>query len=270
MKSRLFILTMTLITAFTALEAEIVEAGRFKELLRYLNKETLLLVDIDDTLLIPAQTLGTDVWFLARLAHHKERCSDHETALDRALAEWEAVRHLTEVKIVEEGTEELLAALQRDNMRVMGLTTQGLALATRTINQLHTLNIDLSKTAPSVGDHYFINGVQGVLYRRGILFTSGTAKGEALIKLFNLLDYHPKQVVFINDKESHLRDVERSLEEKGIAFVGLRYAYSDKRVASFNKKLAEIQWNYSTFSHLLSDEEASLLLERNSCLLQRP
>src|SRR4051812_39411252 len=99
--------------------------------------------------------------------------------------------------------------MQKNNTPVIGLTTQGLTLATRTVMQLKSLSIDLSKTAPSAQDFYFLNGQNGVLYRQGILFTSGTPKGEALIKFLDTVGYHPKRVVFINDKKNHLQDMEK-------------------------------------------------------------
>jgi|GEM_PF-5944812 len=51
---------------------------------------------------------------------------------EKALAKWEAVRHLTQVKIVEEGTQAIISSLQDKGLKMMALTTQGLALATRT------------------------------------------------------------------------------------------------------------------------------------------
>ncbi len=245
------------------LNGEIIETKNFKEITHHIHPETLVILDIDDTLLVPVQTLGTDAWFLSRLDHHFQLKKDHFLALDQALAEWEAIRHITNVKIVEEGTEEIINDMQKENIVIMGLTTQGLALATRTVVQLKSLSIDLSKTAPSDQDSYFINGQNGVLYRQGILFTSGTSKGEALIKLLDMINYHPKDVVFINDKKNNLQDVEKSVELRNMHFIGLRYSYSDQRVANFNQEIAEIQWTHSTFDHLLSDEEASVLLNRD-------
>jgi hypothetical protein len=70
--------------------------------------------------------------------------------------------------------------------------------------------------------------------------------------------------VFINDKKTHLKDVEGVVSPKGISFTGLRYSYSDQRVAKFNKDIADIQWNQSTFHHILSDEEAEALRSPNS------
>lgn len=243
--------------------ADIVEIGKFHEVENYICPDTLFIVDIDDTLLIPVQTLGTDVWFLSRLQYHL-LYSDQDQALDRALAEWEAVRHLTQVKILEEGTAEIIQKLQNKKIALIGLTTQGLALTTRTIEQLQSLSIDLSLTAPSAEDYYFMNGKQGVLYKKGILFTAGTSKGEALLKLLDKVGDAPQHVVFINDKKTHLEEVEKSVESRNISFTGLRYSYSDQRVAHFSQEIADIQWKYSTFEHLLSDEEAySLLNQKN-------
>lgn len=249
-------------TICSSLFGIIIETENFTKINNYINLETLVILDIDDTLLIPVQTLGTDVWFVHRLKHHLKSTEDYSLALDEALAEWEAVRHLTNVKLVEESTADVIKKMQNDHIIVMGLTTQGLALTTRTLMQLKSLNIDLSKTAPSQEDHYFINGQHGVLYRQGILFTSGTSKGEALIKFLDIIDYRVKHIVFINDKKIHLQDVERSLITKGMNFTGLRYSYSDQRVANFHQEIADIQWTYSTFDHMISDQEAMLLLER--------
>jgi hypothetical protein len=87
---------------------------------------------------------------------------------------------------------------------MMGLTTQALTRAACTSQQLKSLNIDLTKTAPSQEDHYFNMGQSG-LDRHGILFTSGSPKGEAVLKFLGHINYRPKQIVFINDKGLILR-----------------------------------------------------------------
>jgi hypothetical protein len=47
----------------------------------------------------------------------------------------------------------------------------------------------------------------------------------------------------------------------GNKIVGLRYGYSDARKAAFCPEIAELQFTHSTFAHLLSDEEALLLMQ---------
>lgn len=258
---KFFYLTAFFLAIFLNLSAKIVETGHFNEITQYVTPDTLVILDIDDTLLIPAQALGTDVWFRERLKHYQDQEEKPLIALDKALAEWEAVRQLTRVVLVEKGTDEVVKSLQKNHTVVMGLTTQGLALATCTINQLASLNIDLSLTAPYKDDYYFMNRL-GVLYRQGILFTSGTDKGVALLKFLDAAGFCPKHIVFINDKEAHLKDVEKSVIERKIDYDGLRYSYSDQRVNTYDKQIANIQWERSSFGKILSDEEAKALIQK--------
>jgi len=236
--------------------ARILECDRFEKIQTYVNEETLILFDIDDTLMVPKQMLGSDEWFGYRCRFHREQGLDQGKALEKALAEWEAVRHLTEMEIVEEGTAQAIRELQEKGFQCMGFTTQGLALATRTAQQLRGLDIDLKKSIPFQDDCYLELDNHGVLFRNGIFFTSGTNKGKALFALCEKMGYSPKKIVFINDKYSHLREVEKVAEEKQVKFVGLRYGYSDGRKKCFSQEIADVQFNHSSFTHILSDAEA--------------
>ncbi len=246
--------------ALAPLHAKILEAPHFKEVVPHVNADTLLILDIDDTLLIPVQMLGCDEWFRHRLAKHKASMSSQE-ALGKSLAEWEAVRHITKMEIVEKDTDSIIASLQSKGFTMIGLTTQGLALSTRTTQQLKENNIDLSLTSPNKESHYFTNQGLGVLFQNGILFTSGTSKGESLFTLCEKIKFMPKRIVFINDKGAHLEDLEESANKRGIEFIGLRYSYSDKRKSSFVPEIAEVQFTQSSFHRLLTDDEARDLLK---------
>lgn len=241
----------------SSLSGAIFEAPCFSDILKEADKKTLVLLDIDDTLMIPVQSLGSDVWFRYRKEELEKGGITSKEALEKALSEWEAIRHLTKMKLVEPGIDQVVAKMQKEGFLIMGLTTQGLALATRTVQQLISLGIDLSLTAPSSENHYFQNN-HGVLYRQGILFTSGTHKGKAILKFLREVELSPKKIVFINDKQTHLQEVEGEVEKAGISFVGLRYSASDERVNAFDPAIAEIQ--FAPFKKLLSDEEAEAVL----------
>lgn len=256
------ILALFFILMSTALpcKAHIMQVQHFQELTHHCTQDTLVILDIDDTLLLPTQTLGTDVWFCHRLDEYKSQGMPSEIALEKALAEWQAIRHLTKVQLVEQDTDKIVRDMQERGIAVMGLTTQGLALATRTVQQLTSLGIDLTRSSPYKEDLYFLNNRHGVLYRHGILFTSGSPKGPALMTLLRSIGAHPKSIIFINDKESHLLDVGASVEKAQIPFLGLRYGFGDARVAQYRKEITEIQFMHSHFGHILSDEEAEALL----------
>lgn len=240
---------------------QIEELDRFSNLEKHLTKDTLLILDIDDTLLIPVQMLGSDEWFCYRLKEKEQRCNSKE-ALEKTLAEWEAIRHLSQMQIVEPGTEVIITSLQKRGFQIMAMTTQGLALATRTYQQLLQNGFELSSSSPMKGDCFLLVGDHGVLYRKGILFTSGTSKGVALFTLFKQMGFEPKRLVFVNDKESHLKDVEQEAKKMGIEFLGLRYAYADQHKALFSPEVAEYQYNHSSFGKILSNEEAQLAMNK--------
>jgi phosphoserine phosphatase len=252
---------VTLLVLGWSLFGAIQEMPYFSELQGHVAKGTLVVLDIDDTLLVPTQMLGDDRWFRGQVdKHQKAGMADF---FDKALAEWEAIRHLTQVQVVEQGSPQLVRALQEQGVAVIGLTTQGLGLATRTVHQLKALGFDLARSAPSRQELHLMNG-HGILFRAGILFTAGTNKGTALLKLLDAIGYRPERVVFVNDKKSHLVDMEGPLEQAGIAFMGLRYGYSDARCAAYRADVAQVQFERSTFTHILSDEEALAILQGGS------
>lgn len=243
------------------IRAKIIETPQFREIVSHLTPETLIVLDIDDTLLIPVQMLGCDEWFNFRINQHQAQGMAFPRALEKSVAEWEAVRHLTQMEIVEPGIDEIIASLQQNKYCIMGMTSQGLALATRTSQQLEVNHIDLSLTAPCSEDQFFTVHGQGMLFRKGVLFTAGSPKGEGLFTFLDKIGFVPRRILFINDKGKYLQDVENFSMKRDVEFIGLRYSYSDARKNAFRPEVAELQFSHSTFTHLLSDEEALVLLK---------
>ena len=234
----------------------IVETSFFREIYQHIDKETLIVLDIDDTLLIPKQMLGSDEWFCHRIKLYQSQGLDKAQALETALAEWEGIRHVSQMQLVEPLTHLIIEDLQKQGYPIIGLTTQGLGLATRTYLQLKENEIDLTKTAPFKKDCFFQLQEHGILFRHGILFTSGQSKAECFERLCAHLNVHPQKIIFVNDKQTHLADLEAYATAKEIPFIGLRYGYSDFRKKAFNAKIADYQFSHSSFSRILSDEEA--------------
>jgi hypothetical protein len=252
---KMIVAALALFLGMISLQGKIIEIPRFQEISKHVTAESIVLLDMDDTVLIPAQMLGSDAWFCARLKKHQIDGMDSMAALEKALAEWESVRHATKMKLVEKEISSVIQDLQK-KYKIMGLTAQGLALATRTVQQLQENDIDLSKTAPNPGDYFVTVKGHGTLFRKGILFTSGMNKGEAFFKFCDTIGFKPKRIVAMDDKASHLVTIETEAQKRGIEFVGLRYAYSDIHKAAYRHEVAEFQFTHSSFAQLLSDEEA--------------
>lgn len=244
------------LTLATPLHAEIIETQNITELRSHITQDTLVIFDIDNTIMAPVQQLGSDQWFHHRMDTHRATGKNKRDSLELALAEWMSVQNVTKMRLVEPECEQLIHSLQEEGYTVMGLTTRGLGLSTRTVYQLQSLNVTLAATAPVDHDIFFENG-QGVLFRQGILFTAGSHKGKALDKFLQTTGIQPKRIVFINDKEDHLTPVDQFCQHAGIPFTGLRYGYLDEWVAGFRKDITAVQFVH--FGHILSDEEAEVM-----------
>lgn len=223
--------------------ANIVEIKSFREVEKFTRPDSLVILDLDNTVYEPVQEYGNDQWFCHRVK---------EVGLEPALLEWMAVQNLTNVRTCEEKTPSYIEALQT-KYKTMGLTTRGLGLSVCTLDQLRRLSVDLTKSAPSNDEIYVYNG-RGVLYRGGVLFTAGTHKGKAFLKFLKEVGYSPKHVVFVNDKQDHIEQLLESLVEANIPHVGLRYGALDERVANYDHEIAELQ--KKNFGRILTDEEA--------------
>src|SRR5687768_857421 len=101
-------------------QARIIETNKFADLLQYIKPNSLILLDIDDTLMEPLQTLGSDRWFQWRISVYKKKGMEPQLALDTALMEWVAVQSLTKVKVVEPGNDKIVKRIQDEGFHVMG------------------------------------------------------------------------------------------------------------------------------------------------------
>ncbi len=254
--NRHLIFLFTLVSS--SLFGAIIEIKQANEIAKHFKNEMLVIFDIDNTILEPVQELGRDQWFYHRIQHHTSLGTPSDKALQRALNEWTAVQYITSVNLIEDDMAKVIGRFQDKGIPVIGLTTRGSPLAHRTIEQLESIGVDLQASAPNKEEHYILQQKEvasGVVFKNGVLFTGGTHKGETLFKLLDKLSIKPKSILFINDKASHLAEVERTCQKLGVEFVGLRYGFLDEKVAAFNVQLADRQWDH--FTSIPSDEAAA-------------
>src|SRR5260221_7309035 len=143
MRKQTLMFFLVLLGLVSTVQGKILETARFHEIAHHITRETLILMDIDDTIIVPAQMVGLDEWFILRWKKHEADGMSKSVALEKALAEWESIRHVTKMKTVEKETPTFIKDLQKKGHKIMGLTTQGLALATRTVQQLQDNSVDL-------------------------------------------------------------------------------------------------------------------------------
>jgi Protein of unknown function (DUF2608) len=257
MLKNLFILYCLSFFSLIEISAEIIEVHHIHEVNHYLQPDTLIVFDIDNTLLECRQTFGSDQWFGKQIQKLQTQGIDANTALAQALAHWIAIQHTTHLQLVDPQSPDLVKELQQIGYPVMALTTRGTEVAAVTIEQLKQVNIDMKPTAPLKDKGILQHANEESAYQEGILFTSGGHKGEALATYLKCANHQPKRIVFINDKHSHLLPVEEMAHKQGIEFIGLRYSKTDARVKSYRQEIAEIQQEF--YGKILTDEAAEAI-----------
>jgi hypothetical protein len=234
------------------------EAKTFSEICQFAQPDTLILLDIDNTLICSKQALGGDTWFYTLYEQLKKDPSAGVDARDKALMLWFQLQEILEVKPVEESTPKVIKDLQSKKIPMMALTTRGGPVVWSTLRQLQSCDIDLTITRP-FHSNFIIEEMPKANFRDGILFSDNQHKGKVLLAFLKQCKISPSRILFINDKLSHLKEVEESVEKAGIAFIGLRYSFLDESVAHFRSDLADIQLKY--YGKILDDEAAEILLK---------
>lgn len=244
------------------LSGRIAECHSTKVIEKEIEKDTLVLFDIDKTTLTTSTHLGSPSWF------------DH---LRVKVAQWglpkEAVIPLIHKVMkqaphipVEEATPLLIANLQDKGHLVWALTariktapwdpyfdrTTALHLKGAGIDFEQTqLPEDLSKkTFPAT-------------FSYGIIFTDWQPKGPILKNFLQALNYRPAKVVLIDDQLEFLQSVEKAMTEMKIPFVGFHYRYCETWDRPFDILISNIQLqNLDKKGVILSEKEALFVKKR--------
>lgn len=223
---------------------------------------TLFVFDIDNTLLTTKIDLGGDAWFSWQEGLLKTNPGDPDlVAQDFAglinVQGW--MYTLGQMRPTEVITPVVFKALQDAGHPVILLTSRGLDFENLTTKELKRNGYDTQKAAiaPRAGFAaaflpYDINNpeaaclsvedvarlglheAQPVIYRAGIMMTSGQNKGAMLRALLCKLRKHYDHIVFVDDQQKHVDRMFTAYESQPGDVRAIRYGQMDGQVAAFN------------------------------------
>lgn len=207
------------------IQSEIFEIKYFHEILSYVVPESIVLLDIDNTLLEPQlahNSIGSDQWF---------------THLIKINSNFEHILNLycstilsTPMQAVENTIPEVLKSIEKQ-ATLLGFTMRSIVLAPCTVEQLISNNIIFPKQLPDKG--LMIGATFPVMVYHDIIFSQGKKNGETLFTVLDAYGITARCIVMIDDKRQYLESIERECEKRDIKFIGLRYGYLDDKVAYF-------------------------------------
>jgi FMN phosphatase YigB (HAD superfamily) len=184
-----------------------------------LSTGTLLVFDIDNTLIEPVGNIGSDQWYYYIEKAYKRDGLDQAAAEAKAGEAWSRTLATVKVKPVEDLIPALVREQQKRGLKILALTAREPADAPATFKQLNDAGIDLAGNVEFVGD--------------------GPDKGKALVAYLKKNKLKPSKIVFVDDKPHHAKNVDAALTAAGIPSVSFRYGAADAKVRAFNEVMDE-------------------------------
>ncbi len=232
-------LALSLLLLACAARADVREISTMSEIRAELTPATLLVFDIDNTLVEPLGNIGSDQWYyyLVKALVRDDKTLTAAAAETKAGEIWTKATKTVTVQPVEAITPALIREQQKRGLKVMALTARDAEDAEATFRQLKDIGVDLTATAPRKED---LATEQKGLYTRGVFFVGdGPDKGKTLVAFLKKIGLRPAKVVFADDKPHHAKNVDAALTAAGIPSVSFRYGATDAKVRAFNEVMSE-------------------------------
>lgn len=216
-----------------ALYTSISESKLFREILKHIHFDTVVLCDLDNTVMEAKCELGSDQWFGALLKEAFANFPEEkEKSLIAALAIYNAIESIVKTQVIEDTTSKIINALQAIGLPVIAITSRGKMLQEATEGQLESCGIKFSHSQNLPKDNITLeDGDDAPFYANGIIYCSGQNKGKCFSKFCEMTEIKPVNIAMIDDKKKHLEEVSEVTRTK---FSGVRYGFLDTKVANFN------------------------------------
>ncbi len=249
----------------TFAESEILKAHTAEEVHRLIKKstaDTIILFDIDDTIITPVSNhfrSEPHKRLIDNIKKNKHLYGNYETIVSN----WRLQR---KVMLIDKQWPNIINKL-KETHRVYGLTKMDTgkfgniaSMENWRYHELKGLNIEFSHNELINNHSKSIQAIKnGPVFINGIFITGSISKHETLDKFRDFLN--TKQIVFIDDREEHIADVQKYCEKHHIGFIGILYKGLDKLPATLNPKVMELQKEYLLkHEQWLEDDEAEKLV----------
>lgn len=229
-------LALALLLPACPVRAEVREIKSMAEIAAEIRPTTLVVFDLDNTLIEPVGNVGSDQWYDYLEKAYRRDGLDDAAASKKAGETWTRMLAVVKVKPVEDLTPILVHAQQERGIKILALTARGPEDARATFGQLRAIGVDLEASALSKED---LTTPDMGFYTRGVLFVGEGDKGTSLVSLLKRLGLAPTRVVFVDDKPRHVKSVDDALTAAKIPCIAYRYGAADEKVRAFKEVMSE-------------------------------
>lgn len=253
----------------------IIKIDSFKEvdeLLYNVAEDTLVLFDIDETLIEPANMICKDQ-FQDQFQELYEK-----NLLSEKLSDY-GHKALDKKKIIEPIIKDIIHQLQAKKVTVLGLTSRYAEnsnenyTAKSVYSDLYDLGIDFHNYKFK---NFNITDVQqlggDIRFYNGIIFTGATHKGYALFSFLNHIGLRPKKIIFFDDVCQHLIGIKAIIDSVNInnqkkgwhqfEFYGYHYNYVKNSKNVLDEEVVDFQMGFAShYGEWVDDKIAQEIIE---------
>ncbi len=218
--------------------SSIFETDCLDEVRNHIDEQSLIVFDLDNTLVTPSLMVGSDSWFTYMT---EQKCAKGYTlsqAVDEVLPLYRELTTKLRYLLVENTIPQLLKFLQNKQLPTIILTNRGYEQKENVLSKISQAGVPMIFTQLG-GYELTAHFEDPFLYSHGIIFCGKNDKGKMLFHVLDKVNCHPSKIIFIDDKYRYLASVESACVNRKIPFVGIRYAGCDKLVSQFDPKQAE-------------------------------
>lgn len=249
----------------------ITETRNISDLIHYIetpcrNGYTLILFDVDDTLINSPINLNSGPWITYYWQNAPKLLPEKMAVIEELM--WFVSKTIPCLP-VDPFTAHLISICQKKQPFIFPLALTARPIYQKHIdgvqvtkNQLLTNHIDFSQTNfPS----------HSAAFHEGIFFTSGKKKGDFLQQFLVSAIPPPKRIIFVDDKLDEIRSVEKVAKNANIEVHCFWYRQASRNRPVFNIRKANIQLEYLIkYQLILNDENAGLLLRTKEYFSMSP
>lgn len=212
------------------------------------EKNVLIFLDLDNTLLAMKKPLGSDQWFTwqSKLLGTDKKNPESKFKVSK---DFYTLLNITQelflnggMRPVENNTIAFVKKLQKDGHKVVILTSRGGNNMKATLRELNKNDLDFSKSSLGKGSKEFFlpfgknskKKQRKVLFTKGVFMTAGQHKGEMTQVLMKKYNTTSPCIVHVDDHAKHTTRVQetyRNLKTRAFTF---RYGAEDKLVKKFH------------------------------------
>lgn len=190
-------------------------------------KTTLLVFDLDDTLITMTQPLGSVGWWdwqAGLLKNGNDSSKLFTSDINQLIRIQNILFQLIKMEVTDENVLPFIHQTTKDGAIIMGLTARGKEHLSATLMQLtdnkftendkllfkqYSLNLATDK-APVAGNFFCPQFKREVIYQDGLMFLSGEDKGQALSCILSSTQQTIQTIIFVDDSVKNTQSVSKS------------------------------------------------------------